>query len=44
MTITYRAPEVIFTKGNYDYKIDIWSLGYILIENKYDRCIAVELL
>jgi cyclin-dependent kinase 2 len=34
VTLAYRAPEVLFTKGRYDYKIDVWSVG----------CLAVELL
>lgn len=31
MTIWYRAPEVI-AKSKYDFKVDVWSLGCILIE------------
>ena len=30
-TIDYMAPEII-TKSNYDYKVDIWSLGILLYE------------
>jgi cyclin-dependent kinase 12/13 len=29
VTLTYRAPEVLFTRGNYDFKIDVWSVGYL---------------
>jgi serine/threonine protein kinase len=32
VTLSYRAPEVLFTKGNYDFKIDIWSLGCFAFE------------
>lgn len=28
----YRAPEIIFYYGNYDYKIDIWSMGLVIYE------------
>lgn len=27
VTLSYRAPEVLFTKGQYDFKIDVWSAG-----------------
>lgn len=30
-TINYRAPEIIFGKTTIDYKIDIWSLGIIIL-------------
>ena len=28
----YRAPEVILTDRNYDFALDIWSIGLILCE------------
>jgi serine/threonine protein kinase len=31
-TIWYRAPEVILNPGKYDYSIDIWSTGIILLQ------------
>ena len=32
VTVTYRAPEILLSDPNYDYKIDIWSLGCIFYE------------
>ena len=31
-TLWYRAPEVQFGDPNFDYKVDIWSLGTVLAE------------
>lgn len=31
-TLWYRSPEVLLGQKDYDYKIDIWSLGCIIIE------------
>ena len=28
----YRAPELIFGNTNYDYQIDIWSIGCVIAE------------
>lgn len=28
VTLSYRAPEVLLTRGNYDFLIDVWSMGY----------------
>lgn len=33
----YRAPEIFFGDNNYDYKIDIFSLGIIFYEILYQR-------
>ena len=32
MTRIYRAPEVILLNPNYDYAVDIWSLGCVFAE------------
>lgn len=32
MTMIYRAPEVLFGTPNYSSKVDIWSLGCVLVE------------
>ena len=32
VTVTYRAPEIILCDPNYDYKVDVWSLGCIFFE------------
>ena len=32
MTRGYRAPEVILKEPNYDFKIDIWSVGCVFGE------------
>ena len=28
----YRAPELLLGIQNYDYKVDIWSAGCVLVE------------
>lgn len=33
VTLSYRAPEITFTKGRYDDKIDVWAVGYKMIFN-----------
>lgn len=32
VTLYYRAPEVLLTKGEYDFKLDIWSMGCFALE------------
>ena len=32
VTVIYRAPEILLSDPNYDYKVDIWSLGCIFYE------------
>lgn len=32
VTIWYRAPEVILNPGKYDYSIDVWATGVILLQ------------
>ena len=32
VTICYRAPEVILNPGRYDYSVDIWATGVILLQ------------
>jgi cyclin-dependent kinase 2 len=32
VTVTYRAPEIVLSDPNYDYKIDVWSLGCVFFE------------
>ena len=32
VTVIYRAPEILLSDPNYDYKVDIWSLGCIFFE------------
>lgn len=32
VTLSYRAPEVLLTRGQYDYKIDVWSMGCFALE------------
>ena len=31
----YRAPEVILLEKQYDYRVDIWSLGCVLYELEF---------
>lgn len=40
-TINYRAPELMFGDCHFDYKIDIWSIGVIMLKlyNKLDKSI-----
>lgn len=40
-TINYRAPEFLFGNCNFDYKVDIWSIGIIMMKlyNKLDKSI-----
>lgn len=28
----YRAPELLFGSTNYDFKVDIWALGCVIVE------------
>ena len=32
VTIWYRAPEVILNSGKYDYSVDIWATGVLLLQ------------
>ena len=32
VTLWYRAPEIILIKKDYDFSVDIWSIGCILFE------------
>lgn len=32
MTVLYRAPEVLLSDPNYDYKVDVWSVGCVFFE------------
>lgn len=38
VTLWYRCPELLYGEENYDQKIDIWSLGCILIEMINGTC------
>ncbi len=31
VTLPYRAPEVLLNRGNYDDRVDVWSLGAVLL-------------
>ena len=38
VTLWYRAPEVLLGCQYYDYKIDVWSLGVLLLEMLWGMC------
>jgi cyclin-dependent kinase 2 len=42
VTVTYRAPEIILSDPNYDYKIDVWSLGCVFFELVAKKPLVVE--
>ena len=42
VTVTYRAPEILLSDPNYDYKVDIWSLGCIFYELISRRAFIAE--
>jgi len=38
-TLWYRSPEVLLDLANYNYKIDIWSVGIVMLDMLYNRYI-----
>ena len=41
-TIHYRAPEILLGSENYDYKVDIWSLGCVFAEMLLGRSLFLQ--
>jgi len=43
VTVSYRAPEVLLSDPNYDYKIDVWSIGCVFFEMISKRTLITEI-
>ncbi|CAD8049554.1 unnamed protein product [Paramecium sonneborni] len=37
VTLGYRAPEVLLTRGQYNFQIDVWSMGCFAVELNFNR-------
>lgn len=42
VTVSYRAPEILLNCPDYDYKIDVWSLGCVFFELIAKRTLISE--
>ncbi|CAD8134218.1 unnamed protein product [Paramecium pentaurelia] len=37
VTLGYRAPEVLLTRGQYSFQLDVWSMGCFAVELNFNR-------